>query len=230
MTIETKLNKCLNSVQWSYYLIQKYRNLVNWCETVTTVKLRQFVIAKHNVITPLALVSYLKMAIRWVDAEQRTIAERVSAFLTSGFPVMGVPCPAGASVSVGPNQSLTTISTKPFLPLPSLLYCALPKGVHSRAPKATRTKWKFGKNVSFKDGWTKTWEGDMYVWNELLNGRELAIHVVPRWMGKPRHYQVIYEPRATSKSGRSDVIATTRTLSEAKRRGKAFIKRLRRSA
>lgn len=230
MTTETKLNKRLNPVQWSYYLIQKYRNLVNWCKTVATVKVWQFVIAKHNVITPPALVPYLKVTIRWIDANQRTIAERVSASLTSGFPVMGMPCPAGASVSVGSHQSLTTISTKPFLPLPSLLYCALPKGVHSRAPKATRTKWKFGKNVRLKDGWVKTWEGDVYVWNELLNGRELAIHVIPRWMGKPRHYQVIYEPRATSKSGRSDVIATARTLSEAKRKGKAFIKKLGRSA
>ena len=72
----------------------------------------------------------------------------------------------------------------------------------------------------------KTWEGDVYVWHEPLNGRELAIHVIPRWMGKPRHYQVIYEPRATSKSGRSDLIATTGTLSEAKRKAGAYIKRV----
>jgi len=194
------------------------------------VKVIQFVIAEHNVITPLALVSYLKMAVRWIDAKQRTIAERISTPLTLGFPMVGMPCPAGASVSIGSNQSLTTISTKPFLPLPSLLYCALPKGSHGRTSKDTRTKWRFGKNVRFNDGWVKTWEGDVYVWNELLNGRELAIHVIPRWMGKPRHYQVIYEPRATSKSGRSDLIATTATLDEAKRKGKAFIKRLKRSA
>ncbi len=228
MTIETKLKKWLNPVQWCYHLIQRSSNLVQWYKRVTTVEEVQFIITKHNAVAPSALVSYLKMAIRWIDAEQRTIAERVSASMTYGFPVMGVPCPAGTFVSVGSNQSLPAVGTKPFLPIPSPLYCASLKGSHSHTSKATRTKWKFGRNVRFKDGWVKTWEGDVYVWHELLNGRELAIHVVPRWMGKPRHYQVIYEPRATSKSGRSTLMATAATLSEAKRKGAAFIKRLKR--
>jgi hypothetical protein len=218
----SKLKKCLNPIQRCF-------NPVQWCKRVATVEIPQLVIVKNHVILRVTLVSYFKMAIRWVDAKQRTIAERVSASLTLGSPVVWVPCPAGASIAVASNQFLPTIGAKSFLPSPSLLYCALRKGGHGRTSKATRARWQFGKNFRTKDGWVKTWEGDVIVWDELLNGRQLAIYIIPRWAGKPRRYQVIYEPRATSKSGRSDVIATTSTLSEAKRKGKAFIKRLGRS-
>ena len=209
MMIETKLNKCLNPVQWSYYLIQRCRNLVNWCKTVATVKVIQFVIAEHNVITPLALVSYLKMAVRWIDAKQRTIAERISTPLTLGFPMVGMPCPAGASVSIGSNQSLTTISTKPFLPLPSLIPYSLRKGSHSRTSKATRTVQGRRATTRAKDDWS--WEGDE--WMKKVGKRTLIIFHTKR-----AEYNIWCN---------SKWIGEARTLAEAKRKADAYIRKVR---
>ncbi len=222
-------NKGFNPVQWSYYLIQRGFNLVQRYKRVAAIKVSQLVIVKGNTIFPVALVSPIKMAIRWVDTKQYAITERVQTLLTLGFPMVWIPCPAGASIAIAPDQSLSTVGTESLLPLPSLLYCALPKSSHGCTSKATRATRGRRATVCTRGHWEKTWEGDTIVWSELLNGRQLAIYIIPRWMGKPKHYQVVYEPRATSKSGRSTVVATTLTLTEAKRKGKAFIKKLRRS-
>jgi len=216
MTIKTKLERCLNLVQWSYHPVQKYWNLVNWCKTVATTKVVQFVIAKHNVITPPTFVPYLKMAIRWIDAKQRTIAERVSASLTSGFPMVGVPCPDGALVSVGSNQSLTTIGAKPFLPLPSLLYCALSKSSHGRISKATRVTRRHGITTSARSGWS--WEGDE--WMKKVGKRVLVIYKRPPWGKVKRTMYYIWL------SGHSPQIGEARTLVEAKRKADAYAKRM----
>jgi hypothetical protein len=123
--------------------------------------------------------------------------------------VVGVPCPAGASVSVGSNQSLTTISTKPFLPLPSLLYCALPEGVHSRAPKATRTTRGHRATTRAEDSWS--WEGD-------------------EWMRKVGRRMLIIFPTKRSEYNiwcNSKWIGEARTLAKAKRKADAHVKRVR---
>jgi hypothetical protein len=209
MTVETKLKKWLNLVQRGYHPIQRCRNLVDWCKRVTAIKVLQFIIVKNNTILRVALVSFVEMTIRWIDTEQRTIAERVSASLTSGFPMMSVPCPAGASVSVDSNQSLTTVSTKPFLPLPSLVSYSLRKGSHSRTSKATRTVQGHRATTPAKDGWS--WEGDE--WMKKVGKRMLIIFHTKR-----AEYNIWCN---------SKWIGEARTLAEAKRKADAYIRKVR---
>jgi hypothetical protein len=198
-----KLKKCLNPVQRCF-------NPVQWCKRVATMKEVQLVIVKNNTIFRIALVSFVKMTIRWIDAEQRTIAERVSATLTSGLPVMGVPCPAGASVSVGSNQPLTTISAKPFLPLPSLIPYSLWKSSHSRTSKSTRTIQRHRATTRAEDGWS--WKGD-------------------EWMRKVGRRVLIIFPTKRSEYNiwcNSKWIGEARTLAEAKRKADAYAERVKR--
>jgi len=209
MLIETKLNKWFNPVQWNYHPIQRCWNLVNWCKRVTAMKILQLVVVKNDTILRIAFVSYLKMAVRWIDAKQRTIAERISTPLTSGFPMVGMPCPAGASVSVGSNQPLSAVGTKPFLPLPSLVSYSLRKGSHSRTSKATRTVQGHRAATRAKDDWS--WEGDE--WMKKVGKRMLIIFHTKR-----AEYNIWCN---------SKWIGEARTLAEAKRKADAYIRKVR---
>jgi len=172
-------------------------------------KILQLVVVKNDTILRIAFVSYLKMAVRWIDAKQRTIAERISTPLTSGFPMVGMPCPAGASVSVGSNQPLSAVGTKPFLPLPSLVSYSLRKGSHSRTSKATRTVQGHRAATRAKDDWS--WEGDE--WMKKVGKRMLIIFHTKR-----AEYNIWCN---------SKWIGEARTLAEAKRKADAYIRKVR---
>ena len=90
-----------------------------------------------------------------------------------------------------------------------------------------RTRWAFGENVTFKDGWTKTWEGD--VWLKDIGPTQpdfwyrVAIHVPPQRGGT---YQVTwYKSEKTGRRRLRDegVVGTRRTLTEAKKLGNRYI-------
>jgi hypothetical protein len=209
--------KGFNPVQRCYHLIQRCSNLVQWYKGTTTVKVIQFVIAKNNTILRVALVTYLKVAIRWVDTKQRTIAEIVSASMTPRLPVVGVPCPATASVVVFPNQLFPTIGATPLLSPPSLLYYSSRKGGHSRTSRATCTAPKRRTTASTKSGWS--WEGDE--WMKQVGKKVLIIFKRPPW-GKVK--RTMYYIWCNSKQ-----IGEARTLAEAKRKADAFAERPKRS-
>ena len=89
------------------------------------------------------------------------------------------------------------------------------------ATRSKRTRWAFGENVTFKDGWTKTWEGD--VWLKEIGPVQVAIHVPPQRGGS---YQVLwYKGKKQGVIGGSHIRGPG-SLTEAKRMGDRYIKTL----
>ena len=83
-----------------------------------------------------------------------------------------------------------------------------------------RTKWTFGKNVTFKDGWTKTWEGD--VWAKDLGPLQIGVYVPYKRGGV---YSIVWNLTDRKLGGR---IGQARTLTEAKKKGNRFLSTVKR--
>jgi hypothetical protein len=215
------LEKWLDSVQWRFHPIQRCLNLVQKLKSVAAVKVSQLVVAKDNTIFGVAFVSFIKMAVRWIDAKQCAIAEYIRASIALWFPMVSIPCPAGAFVAVGRNQLLPTISAKPLLSFPSLLHSSVRKIHHNRTSQAThdvRVKGGYRVRTRIKNGWSQTASSNE--WVRMVNGKETRLTIVkaPPWPPvKTTMYYIWYN---------SKQIGEARNRKQAISKAEAFFKRL----
>lgn len=139
------LEKRSNIIQPGFHVIQRCFYVVQSEATRVAVKVRQVIsITKNNTIPRIFFMPDIKMAIRWINAKQNAVAERVINPIALWFPVVGVPCPIGASVMVGRSQNLTTSGATSLLPLPSLLYSSSGKGSYNSTFYYSQTRFKNG--------------------------------------------------------------------------------------
>ena len=107
-------------------MVAKFNRLViipKMIRVSALIKMWQVSIRKMGTITPTSTaMSYIEMAVRWIDAQYCAVPTQVRAFVASWLPMMRMPCPVSAPIMVGENQFFATRGTLPSLPVPSLLY------------------------------------------------------------------------------------------------------------
>jgi len=200
----TELKKWFNPIQWSFYLVQRCLDSVQWCKRVASVQVRQLIVIENYTLFGVTFMSYLEMAVRWIDTKQGTITQRVQTFVASGLPVMSLPCPAMAVLAaIEPSQSLPTVGTKPFLSLPSVFYSNLRKSSHG--------------NTSSVGSWSRM-DIDDEVW-KIVNGKRINLiifKIPPRTKRGKTKYSIYFNDK---------YIGLASTLADAKRKGDALLQK-----
>lgn len=142
-------------------------------------------------------VPHFQMALR---AKQDAVTEGIRAAIFSWFPVMRLPAPALALGAIAPKKRLTTSTTSPPLPVPSLLYSIARKGQHGTSHFEV-------SSPRVKNGWI--WNEDMWVLIRDSKSYNIAVMYTPPWEGRKGGYAIFRG---------SKVIGFSRTLEAAKRR------------
>lgn len=164
-------------------------------------------IGKLLALLKLPSMSYLKVA---AIAKEDAVTERARAFVFPRFPMMWLPASTLAFGTVAPNEFFTTSPTKSSLPVPSFLYSVRREG-HSSTSR------------SDNNGWTSKKGTNTHIL--LQNGKSTGMTIVALpfiYYGKSK--RPVYDIYRKGK-----YLGYARSLSAAKRRAEAYLRKVRRS-